>query len=76
MIVSSLENMDQSDNEVVKQKLAHLLSEHRDLDDVITHITEGGPFDQLQVRRLKKRKLLLKDQISQLESQLLPDIIA
>ncbi len=68
--------MDQSDNEVVKQKLAHLLSEHRDLDDVITRITEGGPFDQLQIQRLKKRKLLLKDQISQLESQLLPDIIA
>ena len=68
--------MNQSDNEVVKQKLAHLLSEHRDLDDVITRITESGPFDQLQIQRLKKRKLLLKDQISQLESQLLPDIIA
>ena len=74
--MSSLEHMDKSDNEVVKQKLAHLLSEHRDLDDVITRITEGGPFDQLQIRRLKKRKLLLKDQILQLESQLLPDIIA
>ena len=68
--------MDQSENDLVKQKLAYLLSEHRDLDDVITRITEGGPFDQLQIRRLKKRKLLLKDQISQLESQLLPDIIA
>ncbi len=74
--MSSLDSMDQSDNEVVKQKLAHLLSEHRDLDDVITRITESGPFDQLQIQRLKKRKLLLKDQISQLESQLLPDIIA
>ena len=74
--MSSLEHMDQSDNEVVKQKLAHLLSEHRDLDDVIARITEGGPFDQLQIQRLKKRKLLLKDQISQLESKLLPDIIA
>ena len=74
--MSSLENMDQSDNDLVKQKLAYLLSEHRDLDDVIARITEGGPFDQLQIRRLKKRKLLLKDQISQLESQLLPDIIA
>ena len=74
--MSFLEQMDQSDNEVVKRKLAHLLSEHRDLDDVITRITEGGPFDQLQIQRLKKRKLLLKDQISQLESQLLPDIIA
>ena len=76
MVVSSLDSMDQSENDLVKQKLAYLLSEHRDLDDVITRITEGGPFDQLQIRRLKKRKLLLKDQILQLESQLLPDIIA
>ena len=76
MVVSSLDSMDQSENDLVKQKLAYLLTEHRDLDDVITRITEGGPFDQLQIRRLKKRKLLLKDQISQLESQLLPDIIA
>ncbi len=68
--------MDQSENDLVKQKLAYLLSEHRDLDDVITRITERGPFDQLQIRRLKKRKLLLKDQILQLESRLLPDIIA
>jgi hypothetical protein len=68
--------MDQSDNEAIKRKLAHLHSEHRDLDDVISRITESGPFDQLQIQRLKKRKLLLKDQISQLESQLLPDIIA
>lgn len=76
MAVSSLDSMDQSENDLVKQKLAYLLSEHRDLDDVITRITERGPFDQLQIRRLKKRKLLLKDQILQLESRLLPDIIA
>ena len=76
MIVSSLESMDQSDNEVVRQKLTHLLSEHRDLDDVITRITEGGPFDQLQVRRLKKRKLLIKDMIAALESELIPDLDA
>ncbi|MBT5266243.1 MAG: YdcH family protein [Rhodospirillaceae bacterium] len=50
--------------------------EHRDLDDVIDRISEAVPFDQLQVGRLKKRKLMLKDQISRLESQLLPDIIA
>ena len=43
---------------------------------MIAKITGDGPFDQLQVQRLKKRKLLLKDQISQLESELLPDIIA
>jgi hypothetical protein len=64
------------DLEALKAKLAVLKTEHRDLDDVIARIAERAPFDQLQLRRLKKRKLLLKDQISQIESELLPDIIA
>ena len=64
------------DLEVIKAKLEALRIEHRDLDDVIARITEHGPFDQLQMQRLKKRKLLLKDQISKIESELLPDIIA
>ena len=68
--------MTDSDEEAIRQKLAELQSEHRDLDDVIARITGDGPFDQLQVQRLKKRKLLLKDQMAQLESELLPDIIA
>jgi hypothetical protein len=72
----SPESMTKSDQAAIRQKLAELLSEHRDLDDVIAQITGDGPFDQLQVQRLKKRKLMLKDQISQLESELLPDIIA
>jgi hypothetical protein len=50
--------------------------EHRDLDDVIARIAEQAPFDQLRLQRLKKRKLALKDQISKIESELLPDIIA
>lgn len=62
--------------EALKAKLAALKSEHRDLDDVIARITEHRPFDQLQIQRLKKRKLMLKDQISKIESELLPDIIA
>ncbi len=53
-----------------------LLSEHRDLDDVIARLTGEGSFDQLQVQRLKKRKLRLKDQIGMIEDILLPDIIA
>ena len=68
--------MTEVDQDAVRQKLAELQSEHRDLDDVIARITEEGRFDQLQVQRLKKRKLLLKDQMLQLENQLLPDIIA
>jgi len=64
------------DIETLKRKLADLRSEHRDLDEVITHLVENAPFDQLQVQRLKKRKLALKDEIMRVENQLLPDIIA
>ncbi|PWC45712.1 DUF465 domain-containing protein [Azospirillum sp. TSO22-1] len=65
-----------NEQEMLKQKLADLRSEHRDLDDVITRLSERAPFDQLQLQRLKKRKLALKDQIALLESRMLPDIIA
>lgn len=58
------------------KELASLKSEHRDLDDVIKLLIERGSYDPLQVQRLKKRKLVLKDQITRLESELLPDIIA
>lgn len=68
--------MDDADNEPLQQKLAELKSEHRDLDDVIAQIIENAPFDQIQIKRLKKRKLLLKDHITKIESRLLPDIIA
>ena len=71
-----LDKPDGTEVEVLRQKLAELRSEHRDLDDVISRVTDSGPFDQLQIQRLKKRKLMLKDEISKLESQLLPDIIA
>jgi hypothetical protein len=60
----------------MRVRLEELRSEHRDLDDVIRQLTETSPFNQLQIQRLKKRKLALKDQIIQLESKLLPDIIA
>jgi hypothetical protein len=60
----------------MRVKLEELRSEHRDLDDVIQRLTETSPFNQLQIQRLKKRKLGLKDQIAKLESKLLPDIIA
>lgn len=60
----------------VRKRLAVLRLEHRDLDDVISRLTERAPFDQIQLQRLKKRKLLLKDEITWLEGRLLPDIIA
>ena len=68
--------MDQPDFAQMRRKLAELKSEHRDLDDVIAQLSESPPFDQLQLQRLKKRKLSLKDQILKLEDALLPDIIA
>lgn len=54
-------------------KLDQLRLEHRDLDDVITRLQEQGVVDQLQLRRLKKRKLLLKDILQRIESKLIPD---
>jgi hypothetical protein len=68
--------MNDTDIERLQQRLAELKTEHRDLDDVIAHISETAPFDQIQIKRLKKRKLMLKDQITKIESKLLPDIIA
>jgi hypothetical protein len=67
---------DSVDRETLKHRLENLRSEHRDLDDVIARISEEAPFDQIQVQRLKKRKLQLKDEIAKIESLLLPDIIA
>ena len=60
----------------LRRKLEELRQEHRDLDDVIARLQEAAPFNQLQLQRLKKRKLSLKDQMTKLESKLLPDIIA
>lgn len=64
------------DQDALRRKLAELESEHRDLDDVIAGLVAQQSFDQLQVQRLKKRKLLLKDEITKLHARLLPDIIA
>ncbi len=61
---------------LMRKQLEDLQLEHRDLDDVIQHLIDTRPFDQIQIQRLKKRKLSLKDQIRKLESRLLPDIIA
>lgn len=68
--------MSQMNTDEIKRQLDKLRTEHRDLDDVLRRLSESNAVDQLMVRRLKKRKLLLKDMISKLESQLLPDITA
>lgn len=63
------------DNEI-QRRLETLRSEHRDLDAAIAALLATGSADQLQVARLKKRKLKLRDEIAMLEDQLIPDIIA
>ena len=64
------------DQQMIINKLRQLESEHRDLDDVIERLADDKPFDQLKLQRLKKRKLILKDEITLLRSRILPDIIA
>jgi hypothetical protein len=64
------------DQEILNHRLAELETEHRDLDDVIDQIINGGSFNQIQVQRLKKRKLILKDEILRLRSMLIPNSIA
>lgn len=71
--------MEQMDQQLVSQaasRLRELLTEHRDLDVAIHRLAEDPLHDQLALKRMKKRKLLLKDQISLLERQLDPDIRA
>ena len=60
----------------IRQRLQALEVEHHDLDDVIGRLVVDPAQDQLQLRRLKKRKLLIKDQIQRLRARLIPDIIA
>jgi hypothetical protein len=62
--------------EEIQQRLAVLRIEHRDLDDSITALIATPHIDQLQLARLKRRKLRLRDEIAMLEDQLIPDIIA
>ncbi|SEI95767.1 hypothetical protein SAMN05428950_101679 [Sphingomonas sp. OV641] len=63
------------DNQLIA-RLGVLRVEHRDLDAAIAALSSDGPSDQLQIARLKKRKLLLRDEIAMIEDQLIPDIIA
>jgi len=67
-----------TDEETVRleERLYELKQEHRDLDDVINHLLLSPATEELQLKRFKKRKLKLKDTISQLENALIPDILA
>lgn len=67
-----------NDHEIsdIHSKLQELQTEHRDIDNVINHLATTATPDELLIRRLKKRKLLLKDRIAQLEQMLIPDVPA
>lgn len=67
-----------TDEEIMRleERLYELKQEHRDLDDVIGRLLQSPIIEELQLKRFKKRKLKLKDSISQLENVLLPDILA
>lgn len=62
--------------EEIMRRIELLRQEHRDLDNAITALFDSGTADQLQLARLKKRKLMLRDEIALLEDSLIPDIIA
>lgn len=68
--------MQQQDIRTLELQLLELRSEHRDLDEIIHEMIESNHPDQLKIKRLKKRKLRLKDSILRLESLLIPDIDA
>ena len=71
--------MDKDSNDLqrnIQNQIALMEIEHRDLDSVIERLGEVLPFDQLKLQRLKKRKLVLKDEMAKLRSRILPDIIA
>ena len=60
----------------LEERLEQLRTEHRDLDDIIARLMSTPPIDFVQLQRMKKRKLMLKDMIRKIESDLVPDILA
>jgi hypothetical protein len=68
--------MQRPDEREIREQLARLRAEHRELDVQIATEAASPVCDQLQIKRLKKRKLAIKDRIAAIEDQLLPDIIA
>ena len=68
--------LSETNKNALKISLAAVSTEHRKLDSEIRQMIEAGNYDQLEIQRLKRKKLQLKDEITAIESKLLPDIIA
>ena len=64
------------DRDMLEKQLAEMRKEHRELDETIGKLAANSPYDPIELQRLKKRKLDLKDEIARMDSALLPDIIA
>ena len=71
-----MSEMSEAEAAALRQRIEQLRLEHRDLDDIIERLIHDPHIDQLQLKRLKKRKLVLKDLMKRLESDLIPDLDA
>jgi hypothetical protein len=69
-------SLSEEEKQAIRDHIERLREEHRDLDSAIEALTLSGPADRLQLQRLKKRKLALRDRMTRLEDELTPDIIA
>lgn len=76
MAFADAPSMNREDEAALRAQLSRLNQEHRDLDAAIDALSNQPSVDLIQVQRLKKRKLVLRDRISFIEDQLTPDIIA
>jgi hypothetical protein len=70
------ERLTEEELENIRIRVIELKGEHHDLDDAIDHLVATGTFEELKIKRLKKRRLQLKDDIARLENTLIPDILA
>ena len=70
------DNIGNPERVALQQRIVELKLEHRDLDTAIERLADSAAHDELQLRRLKRRKLLLKDQIARLEREIDPDVLA
>jgi hypothetical protein len=70
------ERLTEEELDNIRKRVVELKMEHRDLDAAIDHLVASGTFEELRIKRMKRRKLQLKDDIARLENTLIPDILA